>query len=130
MSTAERILPEMQEPKMKDVPVEVDAGSFYDTLSERDKEALRQVADISERLRKRLFAREGVKDVGEDDPTEEEWDELQEKMMELKPHHRAVLFRLTVLAQRESDIILPDEVYDDLTEDDIDKAFGRRPGEK
>jgi hypothetical protein len=43
-----------------DVPIKVDAGSIYDTLSEKEREALRQVYDIGDRVRERLFARAGV----------------------------------------------------------------------
>ena len=42
---------------MKDVPIEIDAMSVYDALSEADKEALRRVDDIRERIIRRLYGR-------------------------------------------------------------------------
>jgi hypothetical protein len=42
---------------MSDVPVRTDAMSFWDTLSDVDKEALRRVDEIRERFIRRLYVR-------------------------------------------------------------------------
>jgi hypothetical protein len=44
---------------MKDVPIEADARSVYDALSNADKQALRRADDIRERVIRQLYVRIG-----------------------------------------------------------------------
>jgi hypothetical protein len=73
-----------------DVPIKVDAGSIYDTLSEKEREALRQVYDIGDRVREGLFARAGVN-----------WRNLRGKGRELRGRQIDTLMYLLFLSQIE-----------------------------
>jgi hypothetical protein len=79
---------------LRNIPLETNAISAYDTLSESDKAALRQVDDIRERLIRRLYVRRagpggriGPREIGDDG------------MEEARAKATAVLLRLSGLTQ-------------------------------
>ena len=82
-----------QQPR-RDFSIRTDAMSFYDTLSEADKDTLRRVDEISERVHRRLYVRHAGHG-GNIDPREIS-DEAREGILERRD---AILLALIGLTQ-------------------------------